>query len=108
MDNRHARGTALARRDVMTNASDGDHAGSERARDEARPDATPRVHGGPWKLADADPSDAESVTEVPVLVGLDPILSADVADADPAVESGAQHEGMGRRVHTGEKGDAAG
>ncbi len=69
----------------MTNIPDGDKPGTERARDEQRPHATPRYHGGAWTDADGEPA-AEG--EQPAGV--------DAPATDEPVESGGDREGMGR------------
>lgn len=86
--------------------------GTERARDEARKGGGPRYGGGPWRVADergerrfgharnddADPSElargeaANDDDESPSAA--DPDLAA--AEAAGEIESGGQHEGMGR------------
>ena len=89
--------------------------GSERTRDEQRPDTGPRYGGEPWKAADARgdarfgharnddanpselaPADAdEGDDDSPT--GVDPELLA--AEVSGAIEGSAEHGGMGRTKH---------
>jgi hypothetical protein len=105
----------MARKGTRTSSKAAESAskpGTERARDEKRPDGGPRYGGGPWEVADergdrrfgharnddADPSElaareAENDDDESPSAA-DPELAA--AEAAGEIESGGQRAGMGR------------